>query len=341
VRRFLAAWQLVLSALLVLGIVSVAFGATIGAAVVVVNRVTGKIETAPAGISLRAGIDVQANESVETADASATRLVFQDNTQLEVGPLSQVTLDRFVFDPDPSKSQVALSIARGAARFVTGSLPKTDYAIHTPAASLGIRGTILDIDVAPNGATTVYVEQGIVLVTGGGQTIELHVGQSTLVLPGQVPSNAITGPNPRPNQLLFLLRQALQSPNGAAELVRSILALHPQGGPALIDLVAITVEQDPSLAAAFVSAGQSAPPGQQFAIGAALGQAAAYFARDNNSAALQMITAAMGSAPPLMQTAFANNGGTNKNLLPLPTPTGAPPVVTNTCISPSQPGGRC
>ncbi|MFZ2007010.1 MAG: FecR domain-containing protein [Stellaceae bacterium] len=340
-RRFFAPRRLALSALLAFGIASAAVAATIGSAVVVVNKVTGKVETAPAGISLRVGIDVQANESVETATASATRLVFQDNTQLEVGPSSQVTLDKFVFDPDPSKSQVALSIARGAARFVTGSLPKPDYELHTPAASIGIRGTILDIDVAPGGASTVYVEQGIALVTGGGHTVELHAGQSTQVLPGQTPGNPITGPNPRPNQLLFLLRQALQSPNGAAEFVRSILALHPQGGPALIDLVAITVEQDPSLAAAFVSAGQSTSTTEQFAIGAALGQAAAYFYRASNSAAVQTVVAAMGSAPPAMQTAYANNGGTNHNLLPLPILTGAPPVVTNTCISPSQPGGRC
>lgn len=339
-RHLRAARRLALSALLAPGMASAAFSATIGSAVVVVNQVTGRVETAPAGVSLRVGIDVQANESVETADASATRLIFQDNTQFEVGPSSQVTLDRFVFDPDPSKSQVALSIARGAARFVTGSLPKQDYAIHTPAASIGIRGTILDIDVTLGGATTVYVEQGIALVTGGGQTIELHSGQSTLVLPGQVPGAAISGPNPRPNQLLLLLRQAVRSPNGAAAYVRSILALHPDGGPALIDLVAVAVEQDPSLAAAFVSAGQTASPGQQFAIGAGLGLAAAYFNRGGNTEALQMIVAAMSSATPYMQTAFQNNGGTDTILLPLPLP-GAPPLVTNGCVSPSRPGGRC
>ncbi len=339
-RRFPVAWQLALGALLALGIAPAAFGLTIGSAVVVVNTVTGRIETAPAGIVLRAGIDVQANEGVQTAEASATRLVFQDNTQFEVGPLSQVTLDRFVFDPDPSKSQVVLSIAKGAARFVTGSLPKSDYELHTPAASIGIRGTILDIDVGPNGATTVYVEEGIALVSGGGQTVELHVGQSVFVLPGQIPGTPITGPNPRPNQLQLLLRQALQSPNGATELVRAILALHPAGGPALIDLVAITVEQDPSLAAVFVSIGQTASTAQQFALGAGLGQAVAYLTRNNDTAGAQTIVAAINSAPALIQTAFTNNGGTNRNLLPLPIP-GTPPLVTNTCISPSQPGGRC
>jgi hypothetical protein len=320
--------------------VPAALGEGIGSAVVVVNKVTGRAQTAPAGIVFRVGIDVLANESVETGEASATRLVFQDNTQLEVGPVSQVTLDRFIFDPNPSKSQVALSIAKGAARFATGYLPKNDYEIHTPTATIGIRGTILNIDVALNGATTVHVEQGVAFVTGGGRTVELQMGQSTLVLPAGVPSSPITGPNPRPNQLQLLLRQATRSAIGATELVRSLLRLHPEGGFALIDLVAVTVERDPSLAAVFVSVGQTASPIQQLAIGAALGQATAYFGRNNDPTSAQMIVTAMASAPTLMQTAFANNGGTNRTVQPT-TNTGAPPFTTNNCISPSQPGNRC
>ena len=57
------------------------------------------------------------NEVIDTADQSASRVVFQDKTELSVGPQSSVVLDRFVFDPDPSKSAVAISIAKGVARF--------------------------------------------------------------------------------------------------------------------------------------------------------------------------------------------------------------------------------
>ncbi len=151
-----------------------AYAAPIGSAVVVVNNVTGKVQQTEAGLPLHVGIDVQQNETVETADASATKLIFQDNAQFEIGPTSQVTLDRFIFDPDPSKSQVALSIAKGAARFATGILPKADYEIRTPAATIGIRGTIFVVDVSANGVTAISVESGTVLVTGAGVTVEVQ-----------------------------------------------------------------------------------------------------------------------------------------------------------------------
>src|SRR5271168_4634630 len=130
----------------------------IGATSIVVNTVTGTLaathETAP----LRAGIDVFQNETIDTADNSASRVIFQDQTQLSVGPQSSVVLDRFVFDPDPSKSAVAISVAKGVARFSTGVLPKSDYMLMTPSAQIGIRGTVLIITVSPAKATTVSVE---------------------------------------------------------------------------------------------------------------------------------------------------------------------------------------
>src|SRR5580704_11209474 len=116
----------------------------IGNTQVVVNDVRGVIGTQEPAV-LHAGIDVFQNEVVRTGEKSASRVKFQDNTDLSVGPSSEVTLDHFVFDPDPTKSQVALSIAKGVARFTTGSLPKSAYRISTPTATIGVRGTVLTI----------------------------------------------------------------------------------------------------------------------------------------------------------------------------------------------------
>src|SRR5215472_14563543 len=76
----------------------------IGATSIVVNDVTGTLATTRETAPLRAGIDVFQNETIDTGADSASRVVFQDKTELSVGPSSSVVLDRFVFDPDPSKS---------------------------------------------------------------------------------------------------------------------------------------------------------------------------------------------------------------------------------------------
>ncbi len=202
----------------------------IGAASLVVNTVTGTLaatrETAP----LRAGIDVFANETIDTAAASASRVIFQDQTQLSVGPQSSVVLDRFVFDPDPSKSAVAVSIAKGVARFSTGLLPKPDYQINTPSAQIGVRGTVLTVTVSSARTTTVSVEDGTGLVTGRGVTVTVPAGYSTLVRFGQPPTPPVPTPPPPliTTEMLELLEAAAPAAIGTRAGGRASGAEMPQ-----------------------------------------------------------------------------------------------------------------
>jgi hypothetical protein len=160
----------------------------IGAAAQVVNSVTGTLATTRQRAVLRAGIDVFQNEIIDTADNSASRVVFQDQTQIAIGPMSQVTLDRFVFDPNPSNSAVAVSVAKGVARFSTGLLPKPDYLIRTPSCAIGVRGTVLTVIVSEARASTVSVQEGQVAVSAQGVTVIVNAGQTTYVAFGQPPT---------------------------------------------------------------------------------------------------------------------------------------------------------
>lgn len=201
----------VIGAAAALGFTAGAFADTqIGAAALVVNNVTGTLASTHQAAPLRAGIDVFQNETITTGPTSASQVLFQDKTELSVGPLSEVVLDRFVFDPDPSRSQVAVSIAKGVARFSTGLLPKNDYEINTPTATIGIRGTLLTITVSPNKTTTVSVQDGSAFVTAQRRTVTVEAGFSTLVRPGQPPTNPIASP-PLPDiatEMLTLLEAA-------------------------------------------------------------------------------------------------------------------------------------
>ena len=188
---------------------AVAADSQIGAAAQVVNSVTGTLASTRAMAPLRAGIDVFQNETIDTADNSASRVVFQDRTELSVGPQSSVVLDRFVFDPDPSRSAVAVSIAKGVARFSTGLLPKPDYALTTPSAQIGVRGTVLTVTVSTAKATTVSVESGIALVTGRGVTVVVNAGNSTLVRLGAPPTPPV--PSPPPPVILVTMDTLLAS----------------------------------------------------------------------------------------------------------------------------------
>lgn len=168
----------------------------IGAAAQVVNSVTGTLASTRATQVLRAGIDVFQNETIDTAYASASRVVFQDQTQLSIGPASQVVLDRFVFDPNPSASVVAVSIAKGVARFSTGLLPKPDYQVSTPSCSIGVRGTVFTTIVSATRDTWVAVEEGTTVVSAQGVTVTVNAGQTTYVAYGQPPTQPSPSPPP-------------------------------------------------------------------------------------------------------------------------------------------------
>jgi hypothetical protein len=160
----------------------------IGSAAQVVNSVTGTLASTRQAQTLRAGIDVFQNETIATAYASASRVVFADKTQLSIGPVSEVVLDRFVFDPNPAASQVAVSITKGVARFSTGLLPKPNYQISTPSCTIGVRGTVFTTIVSATRDTWVTTEEGQTAVSAQGVTVTVNEGQTTFVAFGQPPT---------------------------------------------------------------------------------------------------------------------------------------------------------
>lgn len=211
------AWVIAAAVCSWIGIWGPASAAEIGAAVVVVNHVTGALGAQKAPVVWHAGIDVFQDEVVRSADDSAARVVFQDKTTLEVAPKSEVVLDKFVFDPDPSLSKVTVSIVAGVARFTTGNLPKDDYKILTPGGSVAVRGTVLDFHVDAGGGTFVFCEEGTGLFTAGGHTVTLHAGQSSFAQVGSTPSPPANTPFPTGllNQMFALLQQTAAG-NGAS-----------------------------------------------------------------------------------------------------------------------------
>ena len=128
----------------------------IGSTTTVQNQVTRELSGAAGTLSV--GDAVYRNEVVKTGEASLAKLVFLDSTNLAVGPTSRVVLDRFVYEGDPNAEKVAVGLAKGLFRFTTGGLDKKAYTITTPTAAIGVRGTVLDIDVRSAGTRVTLVD---------------------------------------------------------------------------------------------------------------------------------------------------------------------------------------
>ncbi len=90
--------------------------------------------------TLSAGSGVHANETVRTGSSGRAGLQFNDQSNLSVGPASQVRLDKFVYDPNKGTGSTVIEATRGTFRFTTGSQNKGEVKIKTPYGTLGTRG---------------------------------------------------------------------------------------------------------------------------------------------------------------------------------------------------------
>jgi hypothetical protein len=97
------------------------------------------------GEELTAQIDtgIQSYDNVETENGRL-KIKFVDETQVSLTEHTLIEITEYVYDPNPSKSKMAMNFVSGTARFATGGLglvPRENIAIQTPTASIGIRGT--------------------------------------------------------------------------------------------------------------------------------------------------------------------------------------------------------
>lgn len=154
----------------------------IGVTATVVRDVTGN--AGGRNRALTVGDGVFRDETITTGQRANTQVLFLDETSLNIGPSSSVLLDRFVYAGGGRASEVSVELARGALRFVSGSSRPQSYSIKTPVATIGVRGTILDIFVRARtavvlleeGATDVCSQQGCVGLARPGTYLLIHPG---------------------------------------------------------------------------------------------------------------------------------------------------------------------
>jgi hypothetical protein len=120
---------------------------------------------------LRVGIDVQASEVITTKANDRAHLVFLDGTSLTVGPNALLTVDKFVFDPDTKKGELAINASKGVFRLVGGKISKTAAInITTPSSTIGIRGGITVFSVTPAETVSTFVFGYSMVVSGHGRS---------------------------------------------------------------------------------------------------------------------------------------------------------------------------
>ena len=96
------------------------------------------------------GAAVFPSDSLRTGKDGKVGVTLSDDTQVSIGPGSEVRLDSFVYDPGAGQLALVLKFIRGTAAYVSGQIAKIApdaVRLETPAAIVGVRGTTLAVEV--------------------------------------------------------------------------------------------------------------------------------------------------------------------------------------------------
>lgn len=117
---------------------------------------------------LVAGGAVYPGEVVETQAATQAVLAFRDDSRVTLGAQTRFRVDHFVYDErNPADGRFLVSLLRGSVRALTGLIAKAsqrNVSFTTPTATVGIRGTGLDLD-CPDDTCSVFTWLGSIEVT--------------------------------------------------------------------------------------------------------------------------------------------------------------------------------
>jgi FecR protein len=134
----------------------------IGGAETVINSLQGNSPTGKQA-PVAQGDNVFLGETLSTGRDSKANLVFNDNSNVTVGPDSTLKLEKFVYSGAKQPGTVSFSITNGTLRFINGDANKRAYTIWTPTAAIGARGGSLRLK-ATAAETQIINEEGTAIV---------------------------------------------------------------------------------------------------------------------------------------------------------------------------------
>lgn len=127
--------------------------------------------------------DIQQMDDVRTS-AGRVAITFLDDSIVKLTEHSKLVITKYVFDPDPTKGEMAMRFANGTARFISSKLGKIDkknIRLSTPTADIAIRGTDFTCTVDELGRSLIIllpdangISSGEILVTTATGTVTLN-----------------------------------------------------------------------------------------------------------------------------------------------------------------------
>jgi len=138
-------------------------------------------------VEVRAAVVLQPGDTVRTDDNGRAVVTYADGTGLVLEPNTEVVIEDIQDGPDPF-----VLITQNAGRVwyeLSRTLsPNARYEVRSGALAAVVRaGSTVEVNVAPDGTTSVTAAQGSAETSAGGETVTVTQGTKTTATNGQPP----------------------------------------------------------------------------------------------------------------------------------------------------------
>lgn len=138
---------------------------------------------------------------VRTQSNSQMGLLFADRTQLRLNQNSQLEIKTFSEANQWTQTTVKLNAGRAWSQARPQTAPAgaprdARLVMETPTATMSIRGTDWDVEVGPDGVTTLVVLSGVVNISNPQGSLDVAKGEAAIAMAGKAPER-LTLVNPK------------------------------------------------------------------------------------------------------------------------------------------------
>lgn len=160
---------------------------------------------------------VEEGDLLVTEKDTYARIKFLDNSEVTLKPGTQFKIERFAYEQDkPQNDNAFFSLIKGGLRAVSGTVGKRSRertGLNTPAATIGIRGTIYVVEyIAPAEADVAAWGRSVIAAAGPGFYAYGRAGNGGATMSDAATGNAVPEILPARPTLDALLAQSSSPP---------------------------------------------------------------------------------------------------------------------------------
>lgn len=135
------------------------------------------------------GTALKRGDSIKTGDNSTAEITFLDGSTIDLEANTQIDILSLEISTDTGSKTISLkqTIGNTISRVTELVDTASSYEVETPSCVAAVRGSAMGVNITADGTTCVTNLEGDVWVIASGVELQVPLGRTCIVTPGQTP----------------------------------------------------------------------------------------------------------------------------------------------------------